>query len=119
MKFRNLTFNGLPGGYPAIKVIGGGTLTIENCVFENIPGNALDIEPNGAFNLVMKNSRISNNTAAGVLIKPAAGGSVTVTQTLSESLMLGIPRRYSHFVFGIIQAGLRRSLRQGSRAHHS
>jgi hypothetical protein len=85
VKIRNFTFNGLPGGYPAIKVLGG-TLIIENCIFENIPGNALDIEPNGAFNLVMKHSRISSNTAAGVLIKPAAGGSVTVTQTLSESL---------------------------------
>ena len=45
----------------------------------NLTGIALDIEPTGAFNLVVKNSRVSNSTAAGVLIKPAAGGSVTAT----------------------------------------
>ena len=79
-KVRNLTFTGNGGGSPtAIKVTGSGTLIIENCVFENFPGNALDIEPNGAFNLVIKSSRVSNNTSAGVLIKPAAGGSVTAT----------------------------------------
>jgi hypothetical protein len=78
-KIRNLTFTGTGGGTPtAIKVIGSGTLILENCVFENFPSLALDIEPTGAFNLVIKNSRVSNNTG-GVLIKPAAGGSVTAT----------------------------------------
>jgi hypothetical protein len=88
-KVRNLTFSGVGtnGGSTttttAIKLTGSGTLILENCVFENFntsdAGPALDIEPTGAFNLVIKNSRISNNTAAGVLIKPAAGGSVTAT----------------------------------------
>jgi hypothetical protein len=80
---RNLTISGTAGGYPAIRVTGSGTLIIENCVFENFnasgAGPALDIEPNGPLNLVIKNSRISNNVAAGVLIKPAPGGSVTAT----------------------------------------
>ena len=80
VKIRNLTISGAAGGYPAINVQGSGTLIIENCVFENFSGGiALDIEPNGALNLVIKNSRVSNNTAAGVLIKPASGGSVTAT----------------------------------------
>ena len=79
VKIRNLTISGTTGGWPAIKVIGSGTLIIENCAFENMSGIALDIEPNGPLNLVIKNSRVSNNTAAGVLIKPAAGGSVTAT----------------------------------------
>jgi hypothetical protein len=39
-------------------------------------GLAFDIEPNGPFNLVVTNSRISNS-GSGVLIKPAAAGSVT------------------------------------------
>jgi hypothetical protein len=81
-KIRNLTISGTEGGYPAIKVQGSGTLIIENCVFENFnapgTGPALDIEPIGALNLVIINSRISNN-AAGVLLKPSAGGSVTAT----------------------------------------
>ena len=77
VKIRNLTFNGTSGGAVAIiKVFGGGTLILENCAFENFPSTALDIEPNGPLNLVITNSRISNN-AAGVVIKPAAGGSVT------------------------------------------
>jgi hypothetical protein len=79
-KVRNLTFTGVGGGTTAIKVTGSGTLILENCVFENLAGIALDIEPTGTFNLVVTNSRISNNTAAGVLIKPASGGgSVTAT----------------------------------------
>jgi Right handed beta helix region len=78
-KIRNLTFTGTGGGTPtAIKVTGSGILILENCVFDNFSGTALDIEPTGPLNLVIKNSRISNS-AAGVLIKPAVGGSVTAT----------------------------------------
>jgi hypothetical protein len=78
-KIRNLTFTGTGGGTPtAIKVTGSGTLILENCVFENFSGAALDIEPNGPFNLVITNSRMSNS-GSGVLIKPAAGGAVTAT----------------------------------------
>jgi hypothetical protein len=78
VKIRNLTISGSTGGWPAMKFIGSGTLIIENCAFENMSGIALDIEPNGPLNLVIKNSRVSNN-AAGVLLKPAAGGSVTAS----------------------------------------
>jgi hypothetical protein len=78
VKIRNLTISGAAGGYPAIKVTGGGTLVLENCVLDNLPGTALDIEPTGPFNLVIKNTRISNSSA-GILIKPQAGGSVTAT----------------------------------------
>jgi Right handed beta helix region len=78
-KVRNLTFTGNGGGSPtAIQVTGSGTLILENCVFENFTGTALNIEPNGPLTLVIKNSRISNNVG-GVLIKPASGGSVTAT----------------------------------------
>jgi hypothetical protein len=75
-KIRNLTISGGAGGVSAIKVTGSGTLIIENCVFENFSGTTLDIEPTGALNLVVTNSRMSNS-GSGVLIKPAAGGSVT------------------------------------------
>jgi hypothetical protein len=78
-KIRNLTFDGTSSsGDPAISVTGSGTLILENCVFENLTGTAINIEPTGPLNLIIKNSRISNN-ASGVLIKPAAGGSVTAT----------------------------------------
>jgi Right handed beta helix region len=82
IRIRNLTISGSAGGYPAISIAGSGTLILENCVFENFnasgAGAALDIEPTGPLNLVIKNSRISNN-AAGVLLKPAAGGSINAT----------------------------------------
>jgi hypothetical protein len=79
IKIRNLTFNGtLTADSPAITFTGSGTLILENCVFENISDTALDIEPTGPLNLVIRNSRISNN-ASGMLLKPAAGGSIKAT----------------------------------------
>jgi hypothetical protein len=80
LKFQHIDFSGLGTKANVIFVAGGGgTLIFDDCVFEDVAGVALDIEPGTALNLVIKNSRISNNTAAGVLIKPAAGGSVTAT----------------------------------------
>jgi Right handed beta helix region len=76
VKFRNVTFTNLGLTSNAIQFDSSGTLILENCIFETAPGTALDIEPTGPLNLVIKNSRISNN-AAGVVIKPFAGGSVT------------------------------------------
>jgi hypothetical protein len=71
---RHLTFN---AGAPIIQVNGSGTLIIDDCTFQ-YGSTALDIEPNGLLNLVIKNSRISNNTA-GILLKPASGGTVRAT----------------------------------------
>jgi hypothetical protein len=78
LTFRNMAFDGVGGPPSALQMIGSGTLIFENCVFQNFSGIALDIEPNGAFNLVIKNSRISNSSA-GILLKPAAGGSINAT----------------------------------------
>jgi hypothetical protein len=80
VKIRHLTFNlgAANSGSSAILVQGGGNLILEDCVFENAGGPALDITPNGAFNLTITNTRFSNN-GSGVLIQPASGGSVTAT----------------------------------------
>jgi hypothetical protein len=79
VKIRHLTFNGATGGLSAIEVTGSGTLILDDCVFEGFGGAAaLDITPNGPLTLVIKNSRISNS-AAGVLLQPAAGGSINAT----------------------------------------
>jgi hypothetical protein len=75
LKFQHMSFN--PGSN-MMHVTGEGTLIYEDCVLEDAAGTALDVEPTGPFNLVVTNSRISNN-ATGVVIKPAAGGSVTAT----------------------------------------
>jgi len=80
VKFRNLTFSGADGGSTPLPFTGAGTLILENCVFENYnaPNASLDLEPTGPLNLVIRNSRISNN-ASGILLKPAAGGSIKAT----------------------------------------
>ena len=78
LRVNGLTLLGGLGGVGDSKFLGSGTLILENCAFVDGTGIAIDIEPNGPLNLVIKNTRISNN-ASGVLIKPAAGGSVTAT----------------------------------------
>jgi hypothetical protein len=75
IKISNLTFSGSQGAGVAIEVTGAGTLILEKCIFENFSGVALEIEPTGPFNLVIRDSRISNS-ASGVLIEPGSGGSV-------------------------------------------
>ena len=89
VKIRDLTFNGqTSGGGGAIEVRGSGTLIIENCVFENFAnGTALrEIDPSdGAVNLVIINSRISNN-AAGVLIRPLViGGGINMKPSVNAT----------------------------------
>jgi hypothetical protein len=77
-RFRHLGFRF--GGFFAnlITVSGGGTLILEDCVFTDATGAALDIEPSGPLNLVIRNSRMSTG-GSGILLKPAAGGSVKAT----------------------------------------
>ena len=83
IKIRHLTVNGQFAGTGAGGVLitggSGGTLVLEDCVFENFSGVAIQIAANGPYTLIVRNTRISNNGGAGVLIKPAAGGSVTAT----------------------------------------
>ena len=78
LRFQHISFSGLGTTASVITVNGGGTLIFDDCVIEDIAGTGLDLEPTAPLNLVITNSRISNN-AAGVLIEPAAGGSVTAT----------------------------------------
>jgi hypothetical protein len=65
-------------GVSGILIGGSGTLILEDCLFEGFTGTALDIEPNGPLNLVIKNCRFSTSTG-GILLKPQAGGSVKAT----------------------------------------
>ncbi len=48
-------------------------------MFENTPGAALDIEPTGPLNLVIRNSRVSNGGTVAIVLKPASGGSINAT----------------------------------------
>ena len=73
LTFRNGDFSN------ALLIQGSGTVILEDCVFGDSPGAALDIEPNGPLNLVIRNSRISNGGTVAVILKPAAGGSINAT----------------------------------------
>jgi hypothetical protein len=65
-------------GVSSILFYGNGTLTLENCAFMDVTETALDLEPTGPLHLVIKNCRFSDNPS-GLLLKPAAGGSITAT----------------------------------------
>jgi hypothetical protein len=77
LRVRHLGFR-YAGFSSLIAFMGSGTLILEDCVFTDATSNALDIEPNGPLDLVIRNSRISNS-AAGILLKPTAGGSIKAT----------------------------------------
>jgi hypothetical protein len=97
LKVRGLTFNGLfaAAGSNGIRIGafgGGGTLVIENCVIENFSGSAIVIEADGAFNVVIRNTRISNN-ASGVAINSKLGGNINVTldrATITQNTSFGL-----------------------------
>jgi hypothetical protein len=80
MWIRNLAFKSFgifSSAFNAMNV--SGSLILENCIFDGYGSNPpLMIEPNGPFNLVIRNSHISNS-ASGVLLKPQVGGSIHAT----------------------------------------
>jgi Right handed beta helix region len=78
VRLRHLGFRN--NGFSPDQIVfqGSGTLILEDCVFSDTSGTALNIEPNGPLKLVIRNSRISNN-GAGILLKPASGGSINAT----------------------------------------
>jgi hypothetical protein len=76
-RVRGLTFiASMNGG--TLSFPGSGTLIMEDCTFVDQTVAGLDLEPTGPLNVVIRNSRISNN-ASGILLKPQAGGSITAT----------------------------------------
>jgi Right handed beta helix region len=77
VRFRHLNL-GNASVSAAITASSGGTIILEDCVFTDATAAELDVEPNGPLKLVIRNSRISNS-GAGILLKPAAGGSITAT----------------------------------------
>jgi hypothetical protein len=85
---RNLIFDGVPqNSAPFIRLIGVGTLVIENCEFRNLANNsaiAISFVPqNPAAQLVIRDSAFINNgigpaTGGALQIAPGAGGSASV-----------------------------------------
>ena len=83
MRIRHLDF-GIVGITSPIVFDGSGTLVLEDCVFTDATGVALDIEPNGPLNVVIRSSRISNN-AAGVLSSRARAAASRRPSIMSRS----------------------------------
>jgi hypothetical protein len=79
---RHLTFR---SGSTELSFFSGGTLILEDCTFIGSSNVALDIEPNSALNLVIRNSRISNN-GSGILLKPSSD---SVHATLDHVVITG------------------------------
>jgi hypothetical protein len=78
VRMRHLGFG--KGSFSNLLIFNGsGTLILEDCVFTDATGIALDIEPSGPLNLVIRNSRISNGGTVAMVLKPAAGGSINAT----------------------------------------
>jgi hypothetical protein len=76
VRIRHMGFRGGFGNEVTIQA--SGNVIFEDCVFEDSPSVALDVEPTGPLNLVIKNSRFSSS-GGGILLKPAAGGSIKAT----------------------------------------
>ena len=79
VRIRHLSFWDSQAGGSLFKLTASGTVILDDCVFTDAAVDALDIEPSGPLNLVIRNSRISNGGAAGIILKPAAGGSINAT----------------------------------------
>ena len=65
-------------GFPLITFQASGTLILEDCFSSGVVSTALDIEPNGPLELIIRNTRIADG-GPGILLRPAAGGSIKAT----------------------------------------
>lgn len=78
---RNLSIAGLNTGLNGVRILAGGSVSIENCAIYNQSGNGIDLQNTGVTQLHVVNTVIRDNTAAasnGIFIKPAVGGSALV-----------------------------------------
>jgi hypothetical protein len=78
LEFESLEITGFTPGLTGIKMVGGGTLHVENCTFRNFTTAGIQFVPNSAAKLFVADSTFQHN-AAGVLIKPTTGGFATAS----------------------------------------
>jgi hypothetical protein len=79
---RNLSLNGFGTGLNGIRFLAGGSLTVNGCVIERFPQNAIDFEPSGVSTLSISNSLIRGNGntlgTSGLFVDPGAAGSASI-----------------------------------------
>jgi parallel beta helix pectate lyase-like protein len=88
---RNVSINGLGTGLSGIKMLGSGSLFVENVDIHQFTDKGIDFQPTGAAQLFVTNAAI-RNTGGGILVKPAAGISTTaqVRDSILEQNVYGI-----------------------------
>src|ERR1044072_383645 len=76
---RGLTISGAGSGNNGISFISGGRLQVENCVISGFTKRGIDYESVDSNRLLVKDSIIRENGAAGILVQPLAGGTAKAT----------------------------------------
>jgi hypothetical protein len=74
---RGLDIEGAGSGGNGIRFLAGAALHVEGCTINNFTGRGILFEPNGAAELVVRNSEIRNSVGAnggGIFVKPVSGG---------------------------------------------
>jgi hypothetical protein len=72
VSIRNVSINGVGSGLSGIRMIGSGSLFVENVDIHQFTDKGIDFQPSGTAQLFVTNTAI-RNTAGGILVKPAAG----------------------------------------------
>jgi hypothetical protein len=88
---RNVSINGVGTGLSGIKMLGSGSLFVENVDIHQFADKGIDFQPTGVAQLFVTNTAI-RNTGGGILVKPAAGISTTaqVRDSIVEQNVYGI-----------------------------
>jgi hypothetical protein len=88
---RNVSINGAGAGLSGIKMIGAGSLFVENVDIHQFTDKGIDFQPSGAAQLFVTNTAI-RNTAGGILVKPAVGifANAHIRDSIVEQNVYGI-----------------------------
>jgi hypothetical protein len=88
---RNVSINGVGAGLSGIKMIGAGSLFVENVDIHQFTDKGIDFQPSGAAQLFVTNTAI-RNTAGGILVKPAVGifANAHIRDSIVEQNVYGI-----------------------------
>lgn len=88
---RGLTIFGVGSGTDGIKFINGARLHVEDCRISGFLSRGINFAPTGKSQLIVKDSIIRENGAAGILSLPAGGGaSVTIEHSRLEGNLNGV-----------------------------
>ena len=89
---RGLTLHGKGEADNGINYVSGGRLHVENCVISNFTKRGINYESGGDNQLIVKDSVIRENGAAGIRIQPTAGGKAkaTIDHTRLEGNLNGL-----------------------------